>query len=72
MAFVKPCRDLVEQITGVEVDPVEIDTDLEDLLAVAHVERAADAHRSVEPAETLASLALEHGEEMPQRGGREP
>ena len=72
MTLVKARGDLPEQVGGVEADALEIDADLEDLLAVAHVERAADAHRSVKRTETLASLALERGEEVPQRGGLQP
>jgi len=51
--------DLVEQAGAREVDAVERHGDLEDLLAVAHVERVPHLDGSVEAAEPPPAFLLE-------------
>ena len=45
MALVEARDDLLHRVGRLEVDVPQGDVDLEDLLAVAHVDGALDAHR---------------------------
>ena len=72
MPLVEPLRDLRHQPGRPEIHAVERHLDLEDLLAVAHVDTPPDLHGAIEPAEPPPALRLQPGEQPAERGGTEP
>ena len=72
MAAVEALDDLLHQVRRLHVDAVERHVDLEDLLAVAHVDRAAARRTgpSNDVREPAPPLRLHLGEQPPQTPGR--
>ena len=65
MATLKPFDDLRQRVAGFPIDSVEWDGDLEDLFAIAHIDRAGSAHWAIERrAQPLEPLGFHFLEEL--------